>query len=123
MGAAKNTLKNHKLSIHEGVQYPCDRCDFVCNDKGNLKRHLRTMHSGTEGPRFQCDLCEFVFNDSSNLQRHKRTIHDVNYPCDHCGITCSTQFSLKKHMKDDHGLEPERKEETDTGKDYKKFII
>ena len=34
-------LKNHKAKDHEGVNYPCDRCDYKATRKSNLIRHTR----------------------------------------------------------------------------------
>ena len=37
-------LKEHVESIHEGVRYSCDQCDYRATTKGNLKRHEMSKH-------------------------------------------------------------------------------
>ena len=37
-------LKEHVESIHEGVRYSCDQCDYRATTKGNLKRHEMFKH-------------------------------------------------------------------------------
>ena len=37
-------LKRHKESMHEGVRYPCDECDYTATGFHNLKRHIRSKH-------------------------------------------------------------------------------
>ena len=32
-------LKDHKLTVHEGVEYVCDQCDYQTSQKGQLKKH------------------------------------------------------------------------------------
>ena len=36
-------LKNHKAKVHEGVNYPCDRCVYKATRKSNLIRHTRQV--------------------------------------------------------------------------------
>ena len=31
-------------SIHEGVRYPCNQCDYKATLKGNLKKHKMSKH-------------------------------------------------------------------------------
>ena len=34
------------IMTHTGAKpFTCEDCDFACNDKGNLKRHMRLKHS------------------------------------------------------------------------------
>ena len=38
------SLKEHVESIHEGVRYPCDQCDYRATTKGNKKSHEMFKH-------------------------------------------------------------------------------
>ena len=38
-------LKEHVESVHEGVHYPCDQCDYESTTKGKLWRHKKSSHS------------------------------------------------------------------------------
>ena len=47
-------LITHNLSVHEGMQYECDQCEF----KSTLKVTLRLMMSVHEGFKYECDQCD-----------------------------------------------------------------
>ena len=36
----------HHASIHEGVTYPCDSCNYRPATKGHLSRHIKAVHDG-----------------------------------------------------------------------------
>ena len=33
-------------SVHEGVIYPCDQCEFKATKKANLLTHFKSKHKG-----------------------------------------------------------------------------
>ena len=35
---------NHKMSVHEGVKYPCNQCDSKFTERGTLKKHKMSVH-------------------------------------------------------------------------------
>ena len=35
---------SHVKSKHEGVQFPCDQCDYKATKQGNLLRHVKSKH-------------------------------------------------------------------------------
>ena len=37
-------LKRHVESKHEGVRYPCSKCDFVATQASSLKIHVKNKH-------------------------------------------------------------------------------
>ena len=32
------------MSIHRGICYPCDQCDYKANVKENLRQHVDSIH-------------------------------------------------------------------------------
>ena len=40
----KDSLKHHIKTIHEGVRYHCDQCNYAATSSGNLNRHKRRRH-------------------------------------------------------------------------------
>ena len=67
-------LKKHIESIHEGVRYPCDQCDYRATEKGNLKRHEMFKHRwcafiltisivGSMNVQWQSELTQYVSLD------------------------------------------------------------
>ena len=40
----KERIKEHVLTVHEGVQYYCNKCGKECRITDKLKRHLLSKH-------------------------------------------------------------------------------
>ena len=40
----KGNLAKHIKSIHEGIKFPCDQCDYKATEKGSLSRHIKSKH-------------------------------------------------------------------------------
>ena len=38
-------LWHHKKSVHEGVRFPCENCDYKATEKRNLQRHKLRVHT------------------------------------------------------------------------------
>ena len=56
----------------------CDKCDYSCRRKDQIKRHQATKH---EGFRFKCTKCEKEYQTSKNLDEHQRQnmkVLDIN---------------------------------------------
>ena len=40
--------------VHEGTKpFKCDKCDYSCSLKGNLKQHVASVHEGIKAFKFQ----------------------------------------------------------------------
>jgi len=48
----KGNLKKHVDSVHGNVRYPCDQCDYKATQKGSLKMHIGSVHGDVIYP---CD--------------------------------------------------------------------
>ena len=69
------TLRGIK-TIHEGVRYFCDRCDYKATTTSHLKTHKESIH---EGVRYSCDCCDYKATRISHLRTHKQAKHkDMN---------------------------------------------
>ena len=66
-------LRNYEEKNHEGVNYPCNRCDYKATSKSNLIRHTQTIHDDKWYPS---DKCKKYYNYISVLIYHKKIIHD-----------------------------------------------
>ena len=40
----KQYLKIHLQTIHEGLNYPCNQCEFTATQKGDVIRHIQSKH-------------------------------------------------------------------------------
>ena len=41
---SQTSLKLHVQTVHEGIRYPCDSCNYEATQKQNLERHKRNAH-------------------------------------------------------------------------------
>merc|ERR1712098_690408 len=57
---------------HEGIRYPCDKCNKSYAYKRDLLRHIRSFHDGV---KFLCDLCDFESTRDTSLYKHKKNKH------------------------------------------------
>ena len=57
----------HNKSIHEGVKYPCDECNFKATQKGHLLTHKKSVY---EGVKFPCDQCFYKATRKNHLLTH-----------------------------------------------------
>ena len=44
----KGSLRKHIKTIHEGVKFPCEQCDYKATQKGDLLRHIKSKHQGVK---------------------------------------------------------------------------
>ena len=78
----------------------CDKCGYKTNRKGNLLKHIQTVH---EGIRINCDHCEKKFSQHSDLNRHIGADHgqmiDPVLKCDLCTFTSIHRGVFTNHLK------------------------
>jgi len=67
----KTLLRRHQQNIHQGVKFPCDRCDRKFSSADALRVHIY-QH---EGKTFPCAVCDTVFLTPSQLSTHKSKNH------------------------------------------------
>ena len=73
------TQKSNIKSIHEGVKFPCNECDYKATKKVNLISHIKSVHQGIKYP---CDECDYKATKTENLMSHKRSIHEkIKHHC------------------------------------------
>ena len=76
--------------MHEKNWYPCDPCQYKATEKGNLKKHIQSVH---EKVKYFCDLCN----------KHVKSFHKrVKYSCDQCGKQFTQQGNLKTQIQSVH---------------------
>ena len=63
----------------------------------------RVGGAGGAGVGFRCDICGAVYRRRDSLTDH-RTHHEGRTTCDVCCATFSTVRSLRRHLRDLHGL-------------------
>ena len=66
--AQKESFKIHKMSVHEGLKYPCNQCTSEFTRKDNLKEHKKSVH---ENVKYSCNQCKSKFTQNGKLIIHK----------------------------------------------------
>ena len=92
--------------------FTCSFCDYVCNRKANLERHLRSLHGEIPMPPVvyippvhvfpgerKCLTCYKVFSNKYNLNKHD--CQHINSPleCQHCNKVFASSSSKAQHIK------------------------
>ena len=88
---------SHKLSVHDGIIYRCEKCDYTNIRKQALSEHILAKH---EGRVFNCDKCNKKFRYKDTLTRHQNFKHGGQCPeCRLCGVKAKGPSELKIHIK------------------------
>ena len=53
---SQSSMWYHKQSVHKGILYPCDLCDFTSHKFSNVKAHKEYKHAMVRFPRDQCEI-------------------------------------------------------------------
>ena len=89
----------------DSVIFPCDHCDYKANKKGNLLRHIKSMH---EGVKFSCDQCDYRATLKGSLLKRIKAIHEgVKFPCGQCDYKATLKRNLliqNQYMKESSSL-------------------
>ncbi|KAG7208499.1 hypothetical protein KM043_014723 [Ampulex compressa] len=86
-------------------KFRCTSCNRSFRDNVRLREHQLSIHEGIKP--HQCDVCGRTFHRFYNMKVH-RTTH-FTHKCSHCDKNMKRMRDLIKHMKDDHGVEPDIK--------------
>ena len=91
---------------HPDARHECEVCGRKFTDKGNMRRHLSTVHGVGDVKTFKCDICSRVFKEKSTLTKHLNTVHLIgnvkNFQCDVCSRVFKRKDHLKDHLKNVH---------------------
>lgn len=96
----RGDLSRHIRTVHEGKRrYTCHTCQKAFGHSGHLNRHIQSVHLRQR--RFECEFCGFKFFQASHLQSHMGHIHDQKKPveCNICGLRLNSHSELKCHRK------------------------
>ena len=98
--SCKRDLNRHIKSVHEGIKYPCNLCDYEANQQISLRSHVKSIH---EGVRYECEHCDKEFSHKSDLTIHIKGKHEgFTYECDKCNQQFSKKRFLKAHIESKH---------------------
>ena len=66
------------ISSWEKRPFKCDICHHSCSQKGDLKKHIESVHEKKKP--FKCDICEKTFNRKDNMATHVSKVHEGTNP-------------------------------------------
>ena len=75
----KEELLEPKISIHEGVRFPCEQCDYKATRRGHLLRHKQLIHEGVI-VMVPCDQCDYKAKEKRSLTKHIKSRHHLMEP-------------------------------------------
>ena len=76
-------VKRHLENVGPKTMNACTICKREFNDIGNLRRHIRQVH--TDLKPYKCDKCDLRYGDAGNLKRHIKGKHEgVRQQCKQC---------------------------------------
>ena len=93
-------LYHHNQSVHQGVKFRCDQCDYQATKQSHLTTHIQSIH---EGIKYACDQCDYRASTQSSLTRHIQSVHkSVKNACNQCDYQATRQGKLRRHIEINH---------------------
>ena len=92
------TSLTHHMYSHYESKYYCEKCNYHCNFKSELKTH-KIMHHTT--PQHQCmyPKCGRWFMRKGDLVIHVETHRKLKLKCDDCDFETKSRKCLKEHQR------------------------
>ena len=99
----KSTLRKPKEKVHTDVHeekksLECSTCDYVGNNKLQLKLHIDDVHEGKKPKPILCPICGLTLK--KDLKFHIENVHEGKKPhvCTTCGKAFPDIFHLNQHV-------------------------
>ena len=98
-------VKQHEYLHTREKPFACSRCTKKFSQKGNLKKHIETVHE--QITRFNCSFCGKGFYSKDHVMTHER-IHTGEKPfaCSFCGKGFNESSGVKRHEFTHTGAKP-----------------
>ena len=68
----KRDMVRHYRSVHEGIKYPCNQCDYQATQQSHLQTHIAAKHSDNI---LQCEFCDYQTKWRNKYYAHKKSFH------------------------------------------------
>ena len=95
--ATEETLEQHMLDDHSGLEYICSQCPTVFSTKRGRTHHESRLHGEKT---VKCDQCDEMFTSESCKNEHisKRHTKEKKLICPHCGEGFHLYNSFNAHV-------------------------
>lgn len=108
----KYNLEEHLKTHSRRSLFKCTVCSKKFTRINNLRQHFNSIHPGKKvnwklensvhqpESGYECFMCKKLFTKRHNLHTHMQ-LHSNDsrkYKCDFCGLNCSRNFNLKRHI-------------------------
>ena len=95
--AKKEVSLKVSKSAEGGLKLNCEKCNFSCTKKIDLKKHVQDKHREVQKEK-NCRICGEVFAENYELENHLRSHQESErFRCDQCGKVFYLEWRLKKH--------------------------
>jgi len=66
--------KSNHSEVNSQSKFQCNKCDKTFSEKGNLKRHVKSLH---EGVFYPCKACDYKATQTTHLKEHMKSKHSL----------------------------------------------
>ena len=100
----KKNVKRHMKTQHSGLlRHSCSDCDKTFASNTAVKYHLKKCHPRPSG--IKCDDCEEIFNNFETFKLHSRKhTSSTEHKCEECHATFSSKTNLNRHSLEEHKI-------------------
>ena len=86
-------------SVENTTGLNCDKCDFSCSRKADLKKHKKHKHSKSKAyPLKKCNFCDKTFAENWELETHLKGHEKADkFECEKCDTAFVLKWRLRKH--------------------------
>ena len=67
------SIRKQKLSVHEGVKFICDQCEYEATRRSHVTEHKKAQ---PDGLTFDCDQCDNKSSWRRMLFGHVQSLHE-----------------------------------------------
>ena len=139
----ENLRKHLKIKKVDGItqdvtKFNCNTCQLILPNEECIQSHIEKIHvNGRTKDIISCKVCDIDFIFLKSLNFHQALCHEDQtlnplkikmvpspvqlHPCNYCG-KLFTQFFIKKHMMEKHGIGRQNKEDVQDSTKSIEFI-
>ena len=110
-----NELRTHSITHTHERLYQCEYCPYRAKRMGNLRCHIRNIHTQADPNRFKCSICGLNFLSATACTKHEKKHQggmDIAeallkpYQCADCGYRATKPSHIRIHRRSHTGEKP-----------------